>query len=86
MYNDKYTYNNRLLTIIEKLYKNELLCRLGSYILCANCCLKDVIKGTTEGRLEVTGRRWRRCKQLLVNIKEKRGYWKLKQEVVDRAV
>jgi hypothetical protein len=38
------------------------------------CLLKQV----NEGKIEVTGRRWRRSKQLLDNVKEKREYWKLK--------
>jgi hypothetical protein len=42
-------------------------------ILCRNCLLKHVIEGKIEGRIEVTGRRGRRCKQLLDNLKEKRG-------------
>ena len=33
-----------------------------------------------SGRREVTGRRGRRRKQLLVGLKEKRGYWKLKEK------
>jgi hypothetical protein len=42
-----------------------------------NCLLKHVIEGTTEGRLEVTGRR---CKQLLdeLRIKEYKGNSKRK--------
>jgi hypothetical protein len=32
----------------------------------------------------VTGRRGRRCKQLLDDIKERRGYRKLKEEALDR--
>jgi hypothetical protein len=36
-----------------------------------------------KGRTEVTGRRERR-KQLLDGLKEKRGYWKLKEEALDR--
>jgi hypothetical protein len=47
---------------------------------------KNVIEGETEGRVEVTGRRGRRCKQLLDDLKRKRGHWKLKQEVPDRAL
>jgi hypothetical protein len=34
----------------------------------------------------VTVRRRRGCKQLLDDIKEKRGYWKLKEEALDRTV
>jgi hypothetical protein len=49
-----------------------------------NCFLKHVVEGKIEGRLEVTGRRGRRRKQLLDDLKEKRGYWKLKEEALDR--
>jgi hypothetical protein len=34
----------------------------------------------------VTGRRGRRRKQLLDALKEKRKYWKLKEEALDRTV
>jgi hypothetical protein len=43
-----------------------------------------VIEGKLEGRIEMTGRRGRRRKQLLDDIKEKRRYWKLKEEALDR--
>jgi hypothetical protein len=36
-----------------------------------NCLLKQVIKGKVEGRIEMTGRRGRRRKQLLDDLKEK---------------
>jgi len=39
-----------------------------------------------KGRTEDTGRRGRRRKQLLVDVKEKRGHWKLKDETPDRTV
>jgi hypothetical protein len=48
-----------------------------------NCLLKHVIGGKLEGR---TGRRGRRRKQLLDDLKEKRGYWKLKEEALDRTL
>jgi hypothetical protein len=32
----------------------------------------------------MTGRRRRRCKQLLDDLKEMRSYWKLKEEALDR--
>ena len=47
------------------------------HILCRNCLLKRVIKVKIAGRIEVTGRRGRRRKQLLGDLMEKRGYWKL---------
>jgi len=34
----------------------------------------------------VTGGRGRRCKQLLDDLKGKRGYWKLEEEALDRAL
>jgi hypothetical protein len=50
------------------------------HILRRNCFLKDVIEGKGEGRIEMTGRRGRWRKQLLDDLKEKRRYWKLKEE------
>jgi hypothetical protein len=55
------------------------------HILRRNCLLKHVIEGNIWGRIAVTGRRGRRRKQLLNDLKEKRGYWKLKEEALDRS-
>jgi hypothetical protein len=41
-------------------------------------------KHFTEGKIQVRKRRGRRCKQLLDDVKEKRRYWKLKKEALDR--
>jgi hypothetical protein len=51
-----------------------------------NCLLKDVIEGKIRGRIEVKGRRGRRRKQLLHDLKVKRGCWKLKEETLDRTL
>jgi hypothetical protein len=51
-----------------------------------NCLLKDVSEGKIKGRIKVTGRRGRRRTELLDCLKETRGYWKLKEEAVDRTV
>ena len=51
-----------------------------------NCLLKHVIEGKIEGRIEVTGRQGRRRMQLLDNFKEKRVYFKLKEEAPDRTL
>jgi hypothetical protein len=56
------------------------------HILRRDCLLKHVIEGKIEGRTEVTERRGRRHKQLLDDIKEIRGYWKCKEETLDRTV
>ena len=61
------------------------MCRIG-HILRKNCLLKRVIGGRIEGRMEVTGRRGGRLKQLLDDLKENRGYWKLKEEALDRTL
>jgi hypothetical protein len=47
-------------------------------ILLRNFLLKQVIEGKAEERIEVTGRRGRKRKQLQDKPKEKRGYWELK--------
>ena len=42
------------------------------HILRWNCLLKQVIEEKVEGRIEVTGRREKRRKQLLDDLKEKK--------------
>jgi len=54
------------------------------HILLRNAFQKHVIEGNIEGTIEVKGRRRRRGKQILDDLKETRGYWKLKDEVIDR--
>jgi hypothetical protein len=56
------------------------------HILRRNCLRKQVIEGKLEGRIEMTGRRGRRRKQLLDDLKEKRIYCKLKEELLDRTL
>ena len=51
-------------------------------MLCGNCLLKHVM----EGKTDVMERRARRRKQLLDVLKEKKGYWKLKEETLDCTV
>jgi hypothetical protein len=45
-----------------------------------------VIEGKLEEQIEITERRGRRSKQLLDDLKEKTGYWKLKEEALDRTL
>jgi hypothetical protein len=52
--------------------------------LLKKCLIKHVIEGKTRGSLEVTRRRGRRRKQLLGDLKEQEGYWKFKEEALDR--
>jgi len=43
------------------------------------------LKRKIEGSIKVK-RRWGRSKQLLDDLKEKRGYWRLKEESLDRTL
>jgi hypothetical protein len=56
------------------------------HILRRNCLLKHVIEGKLEGRIEITGKRGRRRKQLLDDLKERTRYWRLKEEALDRTL
>jgi hypothetical protein len=53
------------------------------HILHRNWLLKHVIEGKKERRLEMTGKRRRRLKYLLDDLKEKTGYWKLKEKALN---
>jgi hypothetical protein len=56
------------------------------HILHGNCLLKHVTEGKFEGRIEMMGRPGRGCKQLLDDLKEKRKYWRLKEEALDHTL
>jgi len=56
------------------------------HILRRNCLLQQVIEGEITGQIEVTGRRGRRRKNLLDDLKDSRGYCELKEEALDRTV
>jgi hypothetical protein len=46
----------------------------------------DAQERVIEGKIEGTGRRGRRSKQLQNDFKEKRTYWKLKADALDRTL
>jgi len=50
--------------------------------LCKNCLLERIIEGKIEGRIEVQGRRGRRNRQVLDELRETRRYWKLNEEAL----
>jgi hypothetical protein len=56
------------------------------HILRRNCLLQRVIEGKIKEGTEVTGRRGRRRRKLLDNLKNKRGYSHLKEEALDRTM
>ena len=51
-----------------------------------NCLLQQIIVGKIKGELEVTGRRGRRRRKLLDDLKERRGCSHLKEEALDRTM
>ena len=53
------------------------------HILRRNCLLRLVIERKIKEGIEVTGRRGRRRKKLLDDLKERRGYCHLKEEALD---
>jgi hypothetical protein len=56
------------------------------YILRRNCLLRQVIEGKIKGEIEMRGRRGRRRRKLLNDLKERRGCSNLKEEAVYRSV
>ena len=53
------------------------------HILRRNCLLQRVIEGKIKRGIEVTGRRGRKRRKLLDDLKERRGYSQLKEEALD---
>jgi hypothetical protein len=56
------------------------------HILRRNCLLQQVIEGKIKGGIEVTGRRGKRRRKLLDDLKERKGYSHLKEEALDRTM
>jgi hypothetical protein len=56
------------------------------HILRRNCFLLRVTEGKIQGGIEVTGRRGRRRRKRLDDLKESRRYSHLKEEVLDRTM
>jgi hypothetical protein len=56
------------------------------HILRRNCFLQQVIQGKIKGDIELTGRRGRKRRKLLDDLKERRGYSLLKEEGLDRTM
>jgi hypothetical protein len=63
-------------------WKDKWIC----HILRRNCLLQRVTEGKIKGRIEVTGRRGKRRRKLLDDLKERRGYSHLKEESLDRTM
>jgi hypothetical protein len=56
------------------------------HILRRNCILRQVIEPNKNERIAVTGRRGRRRRKLLDDLKERRVYSHLKEKALDRTM
>jgi len=56
------------------------------HILRRNCLLRRGTEGKIQEGIEVTGRRGRRSRKLLDDLKERRGYSHLKEDALDRTM
>jgi hypothetical protein len=56
------------------------------HILRRNCLLQWVNEGKIQGGIEVTERQGRRRRELLDDLKERRGYSHLKKEALERTM
>jgi len=56
------------------------------HVLSRNGLLRHVIERKIEGMIEVTRKRGRGTTQVLNDLKEKRGHWKLKKGGLDGAL
>jgi hypothetical protein len=56
------------------------------HILHRNCLLRQVIEAKIKEAIEVTGRRGRRRRKLLNDLKERREYSHLKEKALDRTM
>ena len=83
--------NEEVLLTVKEQRNNplEIIKRKANWIgqiLRRNSLLQKVIDGKIKGGMEVTGRRGRRCRKLLDDLKERRGYSHLKEEALDRTM
>jgi len=56
------------------------------HILRRNCLLQEVIEGKKKRGIEAIGRRGRRRRKLLDDLKERKGYSHLKEETLHRSM
>jgi len=75
---------NEQRNILHEIRKRKANC-IG-HILRRNCLLKQVIEGKIKGEMEVTRRQGRSRKKLLDDLMDRRGYFHLKEEALDRTI
>jgi hypothetical protein len=84
IYTASYLRVNEQRNILHEIRKRKAKC-IG-HILCGNCLLKQVIIGKIKGEIEVKRSWGRRYKKQLDDLKDRRGYSHLKEEVLDRTM
>ena len=75
---------NEQRNILHKISKRKA--KWIGHILHRNCLLQRFIEGKIKGGIEVTEGRGRRCRKLLDDLKERRGYSHMKEEALDRTM
>jgi len=70
--------------ILHKISKQKA--NWNFHILRRNCLLQQVMEGKIKGGTEMTGRRGRRRRKLLDDLKERGGYSHLKEEALDHTM
>jgi len=90
MANNKYFNNNFIIYIYIYIYilelheKSKRKANWIVHILRKNCLLQQVTEGKIKRRIEVTGRQGIRLRKLLDDLKERRLYYHLKEEALER--
>jgi hypothetical protein len=56
------------------------------HMLRRNCLLQRVIESKLKGGIDMTRKRERSCRKLLDELKERRGYFHLTEEALDRTM
>ena len=75
---------NEQRTILHEIRKRKA--NWIGHVLRRNYLLKQVIEGKIKGKMEVARRLGRRCRKLLDDFKDRRGYCHLKEEALDRTM
>ena len=70
--------------ILKKKVRNYIAALLVFMYKSRNCLVKQIIEGKINGQIEVRRRRGRRSKKQVDDLKDRRGYCQLKEEILDR--
>jgi hypothetical protein len=88
-WNDHVRNEEVLLRVEQRNILHEISKRKANWIrhiLRRNCLLQQVIEGKIKEGIEVTGRRGRKSRKLLDDVKERRWYSHLKEDALHRTM